>query len=77
MGVLGPGAGYVVHPVPGLLGLIAVLHRVGVVWWPVHVLLGPGVWLATDASGIHATIAGVALDLLTPTRPWSGTCRSP
>ncbi len=53
----------------GLLTLIAVLHRVGVVWWPVHVLLGVGVWLATYASGVHATIAGVALGLLMPTRP--------
>jgi Na+/H+ antiporter NhaA len=53
----------------GLLAVIAVLHRVGVVWWPVHVLLGVGVWLATYASGVHATIAGVALGLLMPTRP--------
>ncbi len=53
----------------GLLAVIAVLHRVGVVWWPVHVLLGLGVWLATYASGVHATIAGVALGLLMPTRP--------
>jgi NhaA family Na+:H+ antiporter len=53
----------------GLLAVIAVLHRVGVVWWPVHGLLGLGVWLATYASGVHATIAGVALGLLVPTRP--------
>ena len=53
----------------GLLAAIAVLHRIGVVWWPLHVLLGLGVWLATYASGVHATIAGVALGLLVPTRP--------
>ena len=53
----------------GLLAVIAVLHRVGVVWWPIHVLLGVGVWLATYASGVQATIAGVALGLLMPTRP--------
>jgi NhaA family Na+:H+ antiporter len=53
----------------GLLAIIAVLHRAGVVWWPVHGLLGLGVWLATYASGVHATIAGVALGLLMPTRP--------
>ena len=52
----------------GLLAVIAVLHRVGVVWWPIHVLLGVGVWLATYGSGVHATIAGVALGLLMPTR---------
>jgi Na+/H+ antiporter NhaA len=53
----------------GLLGVIAGLPRMGVVWWPVHVLLGVGVWLATYASGVQATIAGVALGLLMPTRP--------
>jgi Na+:H+ antiporter, NhaA family len=53
----------------GLLAVITVLHRVGVVWWPIHVLLGVGVWLATYSSGVHATIAGVALGLLMPTRP--------
>ena len=53
----------------GLLAVIALLHRLGVVWWPVHVLLGVGVWLATYASGMQATIAGVALGLLMPTRP--------
>jgi Na+:H+ antiporter, NhaA family len=37
-----------------------------VCWVPVYVLLGVGVWLATYQSGIHATIAGVALGLLTP-----------
>jgi NhaA family Na+:H+ antiporter len=55
--------------VVGLLAVIAVLRRVGVLWWPLHVLLGVGVWLATYASGVHATIAGVALGLLMPTRP--------
>jgi NhaA family Na+:H+ antiporter len=53
----------------GLLAIIAALHRVGVVWWPLHGLLGLGVWLATYASGGHATIAGVAVGLLLPTRP--------
>jgi Na+:H+ antiporter, NhaA family len=53
----------------GLLTLIAVLHRVGLLWWPIHSLLGIGVWLATYASGVHATIAGVALGLLVRTRP--------
>jgi NhaA family Na+:H+ antiporter len=53
----------------GMLAVIAVLHRIGVVWWPIHGLLGLAVWLATYASGMHATIAGVALGLLVPTRP--------
>ncbi len=50
----------------GLLGLVAVLRRVGVVdVWP-YVVVGVAVWLATFESGVHATIAGVALGLLTP-----------
>jgi NhaA family Na+:H+ antiporter len=53
----------------GLLAVMAVLHRIGVGWWPVHVLLAVGVWLATYTSGVHATIAGVALGLLIPARP--------
>ena len=49
-----------------LLGVIA-LMRLARVWYiPVYVLAGFGVWLATLESGIHATIAGVALGLLAP-----------
>jgi len=53
------------------LALVAVmlgLRRAGVVWLAPYVVLGTGVWLATQASGIHATIAGVALGLLAPAR---------
>ena len=40
------------------------------VWYvPVYVVVGAAVWLATFESGIHATIAGVALGLLTPAKP--------
>jgi NhaA family Na+:H+ antiporter len=46
---------------------VVVLRRVGVVQiWP-YVIVGVLVWLATFESGVHATVAGVALGLLTPT----------
>ncbi len=51
--------------VAGMLGL----HRAGVVWLAPYVALGSGVWLLTQASGVHATIAGVVLGLLAPARP--------
>jgi NhaA family Na+:H+ antiporter len=53
------------------LGLAAVvaLRRAEVTWVPIYVAVGAGVWLATLVSGVHATIAGVALGLLTPACP--------
>ena len=53
------------------LGLIAVwiLQRVRVWAIPVYAVLGIFVWYATLESGVHATIAGVALGLLTPAKP--------
>jgi NhaA family Na+:H+ antiporter len=37
---------------------------------PLYFLVGAVIWLAVDASGIHATITGVVLGLLTPTGRW-------
>jgi Na+:H+ antiporter, NhaA family len=34
-----------------------------------------GIWLALDASGIHATITGVLLGLMTPTGGWISNTR--
>ncbi|MGD2217747.1 MAG: Na+/H+ antiporter NhaA [Gemmatimonadales bacterium] len=53
----------------GFLGLVAVylLARAGVRGLLVYVVAGTLVWFAFHESGIHATIAGVALGLLTPT----------
>jgi NhaA family Na+:H+ antiporter len=53
--------------VAGLL-LIVALRRARVRYVPIYVAIGSGVWLATFESGIHATIAGVALGLLAPAR---------
>jgi Na+:H+ antiporter, NhaA family len=53
----------------GLTGLTAVvaLRRLGVTTIAPYLLLGIAVWAAVHESGVHATIAGVALGLLTPT----------
>ena len=51
-----------------LVAVMLGLRRAGIVWLAPYVVLGTGVWLATQASGIHATIAGVALGLLAPAR---------
>jgi NhaA family Na+:H+ antiporter len=53
----------------GILGAMLALRLGGVVWLAPYVVLGCGVWLATRASGVHATIAGVVLGLLAPARP--------
>lgn len=53
--------------VAGLV-LVAVLRRVKVRYLPVYAVIGSGIWLATFESGVHATIAGVALGLLAPAR---------
>ena len=52
-------------------GLAAVwlLQRLRVWVIPIYVALGIFIWYATLESGVHATIAGVALGLLTPARP--------
>jgi Na+:H+ antiporter, NhaA family len=52
-----------------LLGFVVGV-RVWRIWWtPLYVVVGFAVWFATLESGVHATIAGVALGLLGPARP--------
>jgi NhaA family Na+:H+ antiporter len=53
-----------------LLGLVVALQRARVRASAVYVLLGIAVWVATSGSGVHPTIAGVALGLLTPAVPF-------
>lgn len=52
-----------------VLGVTFVCNRSGVRAISVYVALGGLLWLAVHESGIHATIAGVVLGLLTPARP--------
>jgi NhaA family Na+:H+ antiporter len=63
--------GWLGGAVGGLMAVVG-LRAVGVSRiWP-YVLVGVGVWVATLESGVHATIAGVALGLLTPAQPVGG-----
>jgi NhaA family Na+:H+ antiporter len=50
-----------------LAGLVA-LRRLRVDWPPVYIALGLATWYATYRSGVHATVAGVAVALVTPAR---------
>ena len=51
-----------------LLAFMSLLQRIHVRSLPVYAVLGCAVWFATFESGVHATIAGVMLGLLTPAR---------
>jgi NhaA family Na+:H+ antiporter len=48
---------------------LAVLNRSGVRRLPAYVLLGIALWVAVLKSGIHATLAGVAIAAFIPLRP--------
>ena len=52
------------------IALVLLLEKLGVRSTPVYVVLGIGIWFGFHESGVHATIAGVILGLLTPTRAW-------
>jgi NhaA family Na+:H+ antiporter len=58
----------------GLAGLgLAVVRGMGLLGirsFPVYFIAGGLIWLAMDASGIHPTIGGVILGLMTPARRW-------
>lgn len=56
----------------GLLGIsvIRFMALAGVRSILIYCLVGSFIWIAVDASGIHATITGVVLGLMTPARRW-------
>ncbi len=51
-----------------MLAVVVILQRIGVRGLLPYVLLAAALWVSTHESGIHATIAGVALGLFTPAR---------
>lgn len=55
-----------------LVALVRVLARAGVRSLAVYTVAGILVWYSVHESGIHATIAGVVLGLLTPARAYLG-----
>jgi NhaA family Na+:H+ antiporter len=56
-------------------GLVFAAARAGVRAAAVYWLLGIAMWLALDRSGLHPTIAGVVLGLMTPARQWVNDAR--
>ncbi|MEZ5976924.1 MAG: Na+/H+ antiporter NhaA [Planctomycetota bacterium] len=59
--LIGSGAG---------IALTVLLQKLGVRRVPIYVVVGLAVWLCTFEAGIHPTVAGVILGILTPVRPW-------
>ncbi|MGH9037525.1 MAG: Na+/H+ antiporter NhaA [Acidimicrobiia bacterium] len=53
----------------GGLCAVVTLRRLRVRYLPAYIVIGAAVWFAMHESGVHATIAGVGLGLLTPARP--------
>jgi NhaA family Na+:H+ antiporter len=52
------------------VAIVFAMSRVGVRSVVLYALAGAGIWLAMFHSGIHPTIAGVVLGLMTPARAW-------
>jgi NhaA family Na+:H+ antiporter len=57
----------------GLAVFVGLMHRVHVVAPVAFVAAGSALWLAVYESGVHATIAGVVLGLLTPATSVDGS----
>jgi NhaA family Na+:H+ antiporter len=57
------------------VGIIRAMAGLGFRGFPLFILIGGLVWLAIDASGIHATVTGVILGLMTPARRWVSDVR--
>ncbi len=54
---------------------LRLLAVVGIRSVPIYCFVGGATWLAIDASGLHATVTGVILGLMTPARRWVSDSR--
>jgi NhaA family Na+:H+ antiporter len=52
------------------VAIVRTLAAIGIRAIAVYFFIGGLIWIMVDASGIHATITGVFLGLLTPARRW-------
>jgi NhaA family Na+:H+ antiporter len=52
------------------LAVVAGIARLGIRSVLIYFTIGGSIWLALDASGIHPTLAGLILGLMTPARSW-------
>jgi NhaA family Na+:H+ antiporter len=75
--ILVVGFGYSSHIAWGALALAALgiaavraMTLLGFRGFPIYFLMGAAIWLAVDASGVHPTVTGVILGLMTPARRW-------
>ena len=50
--------------------IVGVMHRARVIYSPLLAIMALALWLVVYESGVHATIAGVVMGLLTPARPF-------
>jgi Na+:H+ antiporter, NhaA family len=62
---------YLAEATVAIVAVVA-LRRAGVSTFVPYVLVGVALWYCTYKSGVHATIAGVMLGLLTPAKPVGG-----
>ena len=56
-----------------IVAVVALFHRVEITYPPILLVAGFVLWLLVYESGVHATIAGVVMGLLTPAVPRQST----
>ncbi|QDU84392.1 Na(+)/H(+) antiporter NhaA [Planctomycetes bacterium Pla163] len=52
------------------IAIVVLLQKLGVRRIGIYVIVGSVLWLCMFKSGVHPTVAGVILGILTPVKPW-------